>query len=404
MLFGALVFYKGFCMWWVFGFCKKVVPFFIASVIFISQSAVLFSMYQRGAQYGAYASGDRDWRRVLAMKERIALIQELRKEIEQKRDELGQASGDDAVAKKQQLTTEIKDIESVLEQYRNSAKSDPYGKLIALALAGEDSEILGDIPADNVLDGLKKGVTVRATRALGDVVNKKVGIFVNDTLGATWDSMYKACKIYAGKIWSLLFHHSHEPFTTTELDSWSELILSCLDDFAKLVKGRMEVESRTRDMTSRSFDNNDDQNVINQDQLVWESIVNGYAEQIDYFVEVIGQRMCYYKDSAIEVFYGRQLCNRLLAFKNIILSTRSLKDLSAKFGANATLLIAMNNNIKKLFKKLSDEVRPMADNGTQGAKQNQSSTDYYAQRRRYGERPDDYPLGFDDSYGGYGGL
>lgn len=299
-----------------------------------------------------------------------------------------------------QQNQRYKDLTAELELL--TKKDNPVGAVIARGLAGSDWEALEDITISSPAEGFWQGVTIRTSRALGDIVAKKVESTVDRILGSAWDSALDKITEYARDASSMLLHGSKDPFTPEELKVWSDVVASCLDGFAKLIKGRVEFESRSKDMNSRAFDS-DDQPAVAQDQVICERLLSHYAAQCDYYAQMIDKRKGYYKEGSEIVFIADQLKDWLTEFKTIVLSIKSLKEVAAKFGSNNTMIIETANNIKKLFDKLIILVTPASSSLTDRVTKRTTSSYADASPRRdyagrYGSGGDsDFP----QPYNGY---
>ncbi len=237
---------------------------------------------------------------------------------------------------------------------------------------------------------------MRASQEIENFVGDKVKATSDRVLGDAWDALVDRGVDYVRDANSWLFHQSIDPFMPNELRNWSDVIGSCLDGFGNLIKGRLEFESRSNDKNSRAFDS-EDQSTVNQDQVVAELLLKHYAAQCDYYALAIDKRKGYYKEGSEIVFIADQLKDWLMEFKHIILSIKSLKDVSAKFGANDKMIKETANNIKKLFEKLGAIVTPPSyTTGNRDTKWTKPTSTDSVQRRNYAGHNDEFPLGFDN--------
>ncbi len=305
----------------------------------------------------------------------------------------------------QRLADELAPFLAERQRYSNLTNQNKIGAAIARGLAGPDGwQALEDIQIDNAMDGFWHGVTMRTSLALGDLVGDKVKRTVDRVLGSAWDATLDKIIEYAHDANSLLFHGSKDAFTPEELKNWSDVIESCLKGFGALIKGRVEFESRSKDMNSRAFDS-DDQTVVNQDQIIGENLLKHYAAQCGYYAQEIDSRKDYYKKEPEIIFIAEQLRDWLLEFKAIILSIKSLKEVSAKFGSNITMITETSTNIKKLFEKLILVITPPNSNlSDRTTKRSPAYTDSTTRRDygRYSGGDSEFPLaynGFSDPYG-----
>jgi hypothetical protein len=329
-----------------------VTLYFFAKMLFSS----LFALYPPSRYDGwrGFGGYDRRLMKLEGMRQVGAALAERRRErdaIEQEiRGRVQGASEADFMRnpRYKELTAEIETL---------AKKNDPVGAVIARGLAGSDWEALEDITIASPAEGFLQGITIRTSRALGDLVAKKVENTVDRILGNAWDAALDKVVELAHDAKSMLFHQSNDPFTPDELKNWSDVVASCLEGFGKLIKGRVEFESRSKDMNSRAFDS-EDQSTVNQDQIIAERLLKHYAMQCDYYAQMIDKRKGYYKEDSEIVFIADQLRDWLIEFKNIVLSIKSLKDVSAKFGSNITMITETAMNIKKLFEKLWTLVTP----------------------------------------------
>lgn len=322
--------------------------FLLVNSLVAALSSSLMAMAQAPTRYdgwGRFGGYDRRLMKLEGMRQKNAAILECQRE----RARIAQA--DPAYLQNQRY----KDLTAELELL--TKKDNPVGAVIARGLAGADWEALEDITISSPAEGFWQGVTIRTSRALGDIVAKKVESTVDRILGSAWDAALDKITEYARDASSLLLHNSKDPFTPEELKIWSEIIGSCLDGFAKLIRGRVEFESRSKDMNSRAFDS-EDQSAVNQDQVICDRLLCHYAAQCDYYAQMIEKRKGYYKEDAEIVFIADQLKDWLTEFKTIVLSIKSLKEVAAKFGPNNNMITETGNNIKKLFDKLVQLVTP----------------------------------------------
>ena len=293
------------------------------------------------------------------------------------------------------LAGQLAALESQRRRLSNFSKSNQSktGEVIARGLAGSDWEALEDIQIQDPTDGFWQGITIRTSRALGDLIGEKVKTTVDRLLGGAWEAVLEKTISLVHDINSMFFHRSKAPFKPEELKNWSEVVLSCLEGFGKLIKGRAEFESRSKDMNSRAFDA-EDASIVSQDQVICDCLLKHYAMQCDYYAQIIDSRKGYYKENSEVVFIADQLKDWLLEFKNIVLSVQSLKTVSVKFGSNIAMITETAANIKKLFEKLLIMVTPpsYALNNREAKRTSQSDN---VQRRDYGGR---YGVGADADY------
>lgn len=278
----------------------------------------------------------------------------------------------------QEITALDQRINALMTEVQNisPARSQNAGTLIARGLAGNNNfDYLDGVKIDGPIDGFMQGLTVRTSDALGKVMGRRIEGAFEDVLGGSFDFIMN----YFMDLWrdtmDVFFHNSKEPFEDKTLKEWLELIKISLEDIERMMKDGLKESLRGYDMTKRKFGGNfagllDDKegatpSVASDDKekddvldLVWCDLISGYADQLERLCDEIDQRMGYYEESSMEVFYAQQIKKRLQSFKNILLESKSLSDLDSKLHSNKSLIPAVRKNIENLFTRLMVKVQP----------------------------------------------
>ncbi|MBY0353301.1 hypothetical protein K2W90_02950 [Candidatus Babeliales bacterium] len=243
--------------------------------------------------------------------------------------------------------------------------SSTAGTLVARGFAGKDEwEMLDDTKIDNIKDGLVQGLTLRASKAVGDVLGKRIEGSCEVVLGGAWDKMFG----WLVDVWDgfclLLFHEDKKPFIPEMLEGWHDFIKSTFNDIERMVKDGLKDSLRGYDMTRRKFDldaTDDTENGGSANETaegVWVELVFGYAEQFERIADELARRCEYYEDDSLEAFYARQIIKRLVDFKDLLLASKSLNDLDAQLHSNKAIITATKTNLENLFKRLVVKVTP----------------------------------------------
>jgi hypothetical protein len=273
--------------------------------------------------------------------------------------------------------------------------------ITARALAGDDWKMLDNVDVKNPVQGIEMGLAVRASRVVGDAISKELTRSVQAGVGGAWGWASDRVK----DAYRLIFHGSNKPFTRKELIfGWKVLVGGTMTDIFNLLRDGLRETSRSQiDMTQRApellsafpadvLSNNQVNNQTNsqtnqvkpiaqlaQDNF-WTTFIGGYVEQFDYLAKLLDERKEYYDEDSIEVFYASQIRRRLIEFKDLLLRSKSLKELDALLGSNKTLVTALRFNVEKLFDRLADCVEPDEN----GSKYTSSTSSSYSRSDRYG--------------------
>lgn len=302
------------------------------------------------------------------------------------------------------LAEKVKVFDQRLMDLGNSNSENAHmGRLMMRKIAGRDGfDPADDFQPTGVLNGIAQGVKLRAMKALGDVVEDKAKVLVQNTLGSFWD---KACG-FIGDLWhdftTIFFHGYKEPFTLEELVAWQNLISESLRQIDDMLRNGIKDSLRGLDSTIRNLDGEGQQG----ESVIWGALVGSYADQFDYFIKEFDRRREYYKDNEIATFYADQISKRLTQIKNLLLSTKSLKDLDAKLDSNKAIIPAIQKNTDNLFKQLADRVARISYVSDKNALRSMTTARDAGARRDYGyNRSDGYGSGDTDgsyAYGGWG--
>lgn len=279
------------------------------------------------------------------------------------------------------------------------------GTLVARGFAGEKEwEMLDDSKIDNVKDGLVQGLTLRASKAVGDVLGKRIEGSCEVVLGGAWDKMFGWLVDSWEAFCLLLFHEDKKPFQPEVLEGWLDFIESTLNDIERMVKDGLKDSLRGYDMTRRKFDldatDDAENNAAAQEvqENVWIELVFGYADQFERIALEIATRREFYEEDSLESFYATQIIKRLLDFKELLVTSKSLNDLDAQLHSNKAIIAATKTNLKNLFKRLVVKVTPRTYSLKKGS---DSLSELSFNRNKEGEggyrrgrsMDDDYPGG-----------
>jgi hypothetical protein len=353
----------------------KVLLFIFCSVIVMSHDVVAM-----GQNFRYDRQLYRDEGRTLI----AGIYREQLAELARERRELDRVRRDPLTAQERQqaLVQEIAALDQrmneMMTEVRNISpvRSQNAGTLIARGLAGSNNfDYLDGVKIDGPVDGFIQGLTVRTSEAFGKVMSRRIEGAFEDVLGGSFDFIMN----YFMDLWrdtmDVFFHNSKEPFYDKTLKEWLELIKISLEDIERMMKDGLKESLRGYDMTKRKFGGNfagllddkeattpsadpDDKEKDDVLDLVWCDLISGYADQLERLCDEIDQRMGYYEDTSMEVFYAQQIKKRLQSFKNILLESKSLSDLDSKLHSNKSLIPAVRKNIENLFTRLMVMVQP----------------------------------------------
>ena len=272
--------------------------------------------------------------------------------------DLGQNPNFDQVTHDRMIRTLVKQRDRLLGADTDSSAQ--IGNIVARGIGGKTWDSFGFQQADSFTDGLKKGLIIRATEALGEAVSSKIKATIELILGGTWDLMLLNTLDLWEDIYKVLFHGSKDPFKTKEINGWKKLISETMEQIEKNVKEGPKDSFRGHDMTLRSgFDIDEEEQVETSNSVsAWRMYIIGCAEQLDYFIYVLGSRKDYYKKDDIICFYAEQIQNRLSNYRDLMLKAGSVKEFDEVIESNKSLLPAMRKNIEQLFTRLAEEVEP----------------------------------------------
>lgn len=251
-----------------------------------------------------------------------------------------------------------KTMTSMMGLQSGSAK---VGTILSRGLGGKTWDSLGfQQDADDIADGIKKGLMIRASEALGEAISSKLKSTVELVLGGTWEFMLLSGLDLWEDMCKVLFHDSKDPFKTKEVNGWKKLISEAMEQIEKNVKDGPKDSFRGHDMTRRSnFEIDEDVHVEATNNLnAWRMYIVGCAEQFDYFIFVLDSRKQYYKKDDIICFYAEQIQNRLSDYRALMLKAGSVKEFDEFIESNKSLLPAMRKNVEQLFTRLAEEVEP----------------------------------------------
>jgi hypothetical protein len=214
-----------------------------------------------------------------------------------------------------------------------------------------------DVPVEGLVDGITQALIVKGTKKVTDAVGEKVGTTITGLLSKVWDPTVN----YVSDMWSdlctLVFYGNNDPFTIEELQNWKDHIIELLKELEDMLKSGIKDSLRGLDTTMRQDEIENvqsDQHELN----VWDLIANGYADQLQFFIEEVKKRKECYKDSIkLIYFYSQRLEERLLVIKNLLLSTKSLRELDAKLDSNKAIIPALRRNIESIFRQMVDVLK-----------------------------------------------
>ncbi|MBS1987664.1 hypothetical protein JST56_01600 [Candidatus Dependentiae bacterium] len=274
------------------------------------------------------------------------------------------------------------------------------GSIVGRGIGGKTWDSFGFQQADGFVDGIQKGLMIRATEALGEAISSKLKTTIELVLGGTWDFMLLSGLDLWEDMCKVLFHDSKDPFKTKEVNGWKKLISEAMEQIEKNVKDGPKDSFRGHDMTQRNLFEIDEKEQIEATNSLnaWRMYVVGCAEQFDYFIFVLDSRKQYYKKDDIICFYADQIQNRLSDYRALMLKAGSVKELDEFIESNKSLLPAMRKNIEQLFIRLAEEVEPRTL-GLGGNGDSMRRTDTTARIRPSG-LDDDMPNRFSNGWGG----
>lgn len=287
------------------------------------------------------------------------ILDSAERQLEDMRDLPPSPQKDDKIQTQEQMIQSLKLQRNRLLGIQSSSAK--VGTLMARGLGGKTWDSFGfQQDADSFSDGIKKGLMVRMSEALGEAISSKLKATVELVLGGTWDFMLLSGLDLWEDMCKVLFHDSKDPFKTKEINGWKKLISEAMEQIEKNVKDGPKDSFRGHDMTRRSnFEIDEDLHVEATNNLnAWRMYIVGCAEQFDYFIFVLDSRKQYYKKDDIICFYAEQIQNRLSDYRALMLKAGSVKEFDEFIESNKSLLPAMRKNVEQLFTRLAEEVEP----------------------------------------------
>ncbi len=248
----------------------------------------------------------------------------------------------------------------LLNSLSDEESNDPWGMLIAKALAGPsyNSALDDDAKIKSWTDGAFKGGTVLMVGALSEVVREKAKNTIDRSVGSLWDFFFDGLINFGRKVRNVLFHDSNEPFENQKLDGWQKMIMAAYDDIDNMLRNGLRDSTRSLDSVSRQFDDTGTEIQVKKEIDMWASLASGYAEQFAYFITLFEKRREYYDEDDIVVFYSNQICQMLQTTCKLLTNSKSLKDLDTKLESQRTIIPAIKKNLWNLFEQLKTEVKP----------------------------------------------
>ncbi|KKQ48855.1 MAG: hypothetical protein US69_C0013G0032 [candidate division TM6 bacterium GW2011_GWF2_38_10] len=251
-----------------------------------------------------------------------------------------------------------KEIEKLKQELADAGKKRGMADIMARGIAGKDNiEMFRDLTlGDDVVEGIKQGCYARGASAIGDFVGKVTETTVNGVLGEAWKSVSRWVSESCETLHSYLFHHGKRGFRSADVRIWRATVKSCFTGLNGLVSGYMGIESRGRDVTSRMMSFEDGSQEADQEQVMGGLLLMHYADQFNFFADMINDRVGYYNQSKNPeiVFIAKQLGSWLTQVTTMLRSTASIKDLAAKMGVGvrSKIIDEISANIDNLFEKL----------------------------------------------------
>lgn len=152
------------------------------------------------------------------------------------------------------LEKEIDDLTEQIGTLWGTGRSIP-GTLIGRGLAGQyEWDTLEDTHVTSIGDGIKQGLMIRTSKAIGDTLGTRIAGAVDSVLGGMMDFLLSKT-VGAGKMfYEFIFYNGYEAFTPEQLDQLAQLVKVTLDDIEKMLREGIKESLRSYDMTSRKFD------------------------------------------------------------------------------------------------------------------------------------------------------
>jgi hypothetical protein len=318
--------------------------FFLFMIFFITVAAPLFCSKHFRYPYnlGEFSSGK------TSTIEKLIFQNDLLNKEEKKIGEM--SDGPEKNLRKQNL-------ELIKAKFARMTSTDgsPMGTLIARGLVGEDLDVLEDMDIKSISDGVWAGVTTRTARACGDVISDKIKGTAQTVIGGAWDSVLDTMLGWWNGAITVLFNDSKKPFSPAEVTGWKALVKGTFEDIQKILKEGPKESLQGHGMVLRSFD---DLTVVEDKNSVWEVFIKGYIDQFDYIIFIIEQRKQYYSSDDPAVHYATSVQETLATFKNLLQSTKTIKDLDDRFDSNKCIIPGWSRYLENLFDRLTKAVEP----------------------------------------------
>ena len=251
---------------------------------------------------------------------------------------------------------EKKEIDNSLETLE-AGMGGNTGDIILRGIAGKENwEMVEDLMVgDNVVKGVKNGVILKGSLAVGNVIGTSINRYANVVFGEGLGKF----ESLIGYIYRWFFHSGCKPFAIEEITSWKDLIGNDLREIEMMLKSAERNDSRGRAEVLRQVElgENKEDNGIN----LWQDFVEDLAGTCEELAEEITSRKDYYakKDNGFGVRNcADRLKTKLLKLKYWFLSVNSLKEFS-NIAEIKSIIPAMKKSLDVYFKNLSDQIKPL---------------------------------------------
>ncbi len=252
-------------------------------------------------------------------------------------------------------------------------------KLIFKSLAGDQTGDIDDSDIITIPDGIKNGIIARGSKALGDVLAVRIKDALEHVVGNACDGVIDSVVKIGSFVNNNLFHDGYQPFTVEKVKALRTFVKASLDDVERLLREGLRDSLKGYDMPPRP--SAEQKQPLLQVSLItgestaptqaqeapvapinpydpWRMLMMAYSDQFTRFVNEISLCIGYYQEDNMIVFYAEQIQQQLQNLCSLLVKAKTLPELDELFGSSKVLVLAIKQNVDRLFTGLEDLVRP----------------------------------------------
>lgn len=265
----------------------------------------------------------------------------------------------------------------------------PYGRAIAMGLAGNNWKAIQDEDIQSPVEGAVVGVFMSGSK----VLSKHLENSLEDVVGGTWDGvmhLIKSC-FTSARDWFL--YDGEHPFDSKTLKAWQGIIDASFKDLERVLKDGLKDSVRGLDTTLRASDQAEPGQEGTEQEAplkAWDLLAESYIRQFDFLITRIDQHIKYYDENNITYFLAQELKTQLVGVNKLLSKSSTLKELDAYLDSNKTLIPAFRQNISNVLTRLIDSVEPRPVNSTSNTRTT-ASRDFGGRSEGRFRDDDDFP-------------